>query len=70
MQTGYWHGEDAAILFKNKSTVTFVIGSYTPEELDRIKNGVNNADPDICDEYNALIMEVDRAEWNSQQSSY
>lgn len=44
MQTGYWHGEDAAILFKDKSSVMFVIGSYTPEELDRIKNGVNNAD--------------------------
>lgn len=68
MKKGNWHGENAAVLHEDEFSVMFLIGKYEPSEFERIKQGIDNEDPEICEEYGDWILEVDREEWEEQQS--
>ena len=68
MKTGYWHGENATILNEDEESVYILVGDYSPSELERIKEGLDNEDPEVCDEYADYALLVTREEWEEQQN--
>ena len=68
MKTGYWHGENATILNEDEESVCILIGDYSPSELERIIEGLDNEDPDISDEYADCVLLATREEWEEQQN--
>lgn len=68
MKTGYWHGETANIVNEDEESVFILIGNYSPSEFEQIKEGLDNEDPEVSDEYGDYTLLVTREEWEEQQN--
>lgn len=65
LQSGYWHGEDAWVLFDDGTSLTILVGGHTLEEALSVKEMVDN-DIDLG-EYDDYVVWTDAEEWLEQQ---
>ena len=65
VKTGYWHGENATVLYNDDEEITFIAGNYSESELDKIRKLFYTDDPKIS-KYDDYIFTVPVEEWEEQ----
>ena len=64
LDSGYWHGDDAWVLFDNGSEMVILVGGHTLEEAIEAKEASDN---NLDSEYDDYIVWTDSEEWLEQQ---
>lgn len=64
LDSGYWHGEDAWVLFDDGSEMVILVGGHTLEEAIEAKEKIDN---DLESEFDDFIHWTDAEEWLEQQ---
>lgn len=65
IQSGYWHGEDAWVLFDDGHEMYILVGGYTEDEALKVKELFD--DGKDLGEYDNYVFWVDVEEWLEQQ---
>ena len=64
LDSGYWHGDDAWVLFDDGSEMVILVGGHTLEEAIEAKEQIDN---DWESEYDDYVVWTDGEEWLEQQ---
>lgn len=64
LDSGYWHGDDAWVLFDDGSEMVILVGGHTLEEAIEAKEAVDN---ELDLEFDEYIHWTDSEEWLEQQ---
>lgn len=64
LDSGYWHGNDAWVLFDDGTSLTILVGGHTLEEALEAKERCDADMPSLYDNY---VVWVDAEEWLEQQ---
>ena len=64
LDSGYWHGDDAWVLFDDGSEMVILVGGHTLEEAIEAKEKIDN---DLESEFDDFIHWTDAEEWLEQQ---
>lgn len=65
LDSGYWHGNDAWVLYNDGSNVTILIGGHSLSEALKVKKLVDNCQP--LGNYLDYVVFTDIEEWLEQQ---
>ena len=64
LDSGYWHGDDAWVLFDDGSEMVVLVGGHTLEEAIEAKEQLDN---ELESDYDDYLVWTDSEEWLEQQ---
>lgn len=65
LDSGYWYGDDAWVLYDDGGELVILVGGYTLEQAIKVKE-MTDDDIDLG-EYNDYVVWTDKEEWIEQQ---
>lgn len=65
LDSGYWHGNDAWVLYNDGSQVIILVGGHSLSEALKVKKLVDNCQP--LGKYLDYVVFADIEEWQEQQ---